>query len=76
VTHPHDVMTFMTLYHPDHDVHGADHVYAAAPAPPNQEILIVHPLITNLPEHLMTATHPFAGAPEKVSVPPVIVMDE
>lgn len=69
-------MTFMTLYHPDHDVHGADHVYAAAPAPPNQAIDIVPQLITNVPLHLITATHPFAGAPEKVSVPPVIVMDE
>ena len=45
-------------------------------APPNHEIDIVPPLITNLHEHLITATHPFAGAPENVSVPPVIVMDE
>ena len=76
VTHPADVTTFITLYHPDHEVPGADHVYAAAPAPPNHEIDIVPPLITNLPLHLITATHPLVGAPENVSVPPVIVIDE
>lgn len=76
VTHPADVATFITLYHPDHEVPGADHVYAAAPAPPNHDIDIVPPLITNLQEHLITATHPFVGAPENVSVPPVIVIEE
>lgn len=70
-----EVTTFITLCHADHML-PAPVQPAIPPAAPSQAIDIVPPLITNLPLHLITATHPFVGAPENVSVPPVIVIDE
>lgn len=69
--------TFITLYHPVPVPAGpGEPVNHPPPTPPNQAIDIVQPLIVNLPLHFITATHQFVGAPENVSVPPVIVIDE
>lgn len=71
-----DVITFKRLYHPAQSQPFQPPEPAPPPAPPNQDILIVPQVIENFPLHLMIATHPFVGAPENVSVPPVIVIDE
>lgn len=75
---PHAVVTTLKTLNPQFQAPAGpgEPVNQPPHTPPNQEILIVHQLITNLQEHLITATHPFVGAPENVSVPPVIVIEE
>ena len=75
---PHAVVTTFITLNPQFQAPAGpgEPVNHPPPTQPNQAIDIVQPLIVNLPLHLITATHPFAGAPENVSVPPVILMDE
>lgn len=75
---PHAVVTTFITLNPQFQAPAGpgEPVNHPPPAAPSQTIDIVPQLIINLPLHLITATPPFAGAPENVSVPPVIVMDE